>query len=104
MNARLRASGPLQRALVASALGVLVGAGVLVWTRTEILSLRYRLGAVAEREARLRDQVEKLRVEVAVLSAPERVEPQALELGLRYPTVGQVVHSPAIDVAGGMGP
>jgi hypothetical protein len=104
VNSRLRGRSALERALIASALGVLIGAGLLVWTRTEILSLRYRLGAMAEREAVLRREVEKLRVDVAGLSAAKRIEPMALELGLRYPAPGQVVQLSAVDVAGGTGP
>jgi len=82
---------------------VLIGAGLLVWTRTEILSLRYRLGNLAERAASLRGEVEKLRVEVAGLSAADRIEPMALKLGLRYPAPGQVVQLSGVDVAGGSG-
>ena len=104
MNSRLRKAGNVQRVLIASALGVLVGAGALVWTRTEILSLQYRLGRAVERAAHLRAEVEKLRVEVAALSAPERIEPRALRLGLRYPGRGQVIDISSIDVASGANP
>ena len=81
-----------------------LGAGALVWTRTEILSLRYHLAQLVELEAALRGEVEKLSVEVAVLSAPARIERRARALGLVDPSPGQVVHPPhrrAGDVAAG---
>ncbi len=97
MNARLRRGHPLLAAAVATAIGAGIGAGALVWTRTEILSLRYERARLVAEEARLRSQVEKLRVEKAALSAPERIEPRARRLGLRYPGPGQVIR----DVAAG---
>ncbi len=104
MNSPVRAGGTLQRALVATAIGVLLGAGALVWTRTEILSLQYHLARLVDHEAELRAEVEKLTVEVAALSSPARVERQARALGLRDPSPGQVVQVAAGDVAAGGGP
>lgn len=101
MNTQVRNGGRLQRALVATAIGVLLGAGALVWTRTEILSLQYHLTRLVDREAELRGEVEKLAVEVAALSAPERVERQARALGLREPQPGQVLRLTPPDVASG---
>lgn len=98
MNTTLRTGGTLQQALLATAIGVAVGAGVLVWTRTELLSLQYRLARQVETEAELRAEVEKLRVEVAALSAPARIEREALALGLRAAGPDQVVDV-AADVA-----
>lgn len=91
MNARLRRGGPALRVLVATAVGLGLGAGALVWTRTEIMSLRYERAALLERGAELREEVEKLRVEAAALSAPDRIERSARKLGLRYPSAGQVI-------------
>jgi cell division protein FtsL len=93
VNVRLRRSGQLQRALIATALGGMVGASALVWTRTDVLSTRYRMGELMKRRAELVVRVEKLEVEVAALSSPDRVERRALELGLRYPEPGQVVRA-----------
>lgn len=101
MNTPLRVAGPVQRALVATAIGVLLGAGALVWTRTEILSLRYQLARGVDRAGELRGEVEKLSVEVAALSAPARVERQARALGLGDPQPGQVLRLAAGDVAAG---
>ena len=94
MNARLRRGGSGIRALLSAIFGVVLGAAILVGVRTEITSLRYELHSLRDDEARLRSEVEKLRVEAAVLTAPERLEARALELGLSYPRPGQVVSLP----------
>jgi len=92
VNARLQRGGSWLRLAVGTALGVVLGAGSLVWTRTEILSLRYELSGLLTEETRLRSAVEKLRLEAAALSAPERIESRARALGLRYPQSGEVIH------------
>ena len=92
MNARLRGGGPWLRIALATALGVALGAGALVWTRTEILSLRYELSHLLDSRAHLRVEVEKLRLESAALLAPERIESRARRLGLRYPRHDEVIH------------
>jgi cell division protein FtsL len=78
-------------------MGGLAAAALLVFARTEITELRYRLTDLVEREAELRADVEKLRIEAAALSAPERIEPRALALGLRYPKAGQVLALESLD-------
>jgi cell division protein FtsL len=83
------------RILLATAVGLSIGLGVLVWTRTQIVSLHYSL------TRQLRGEVEKLRVEAAALSGPQRIETKARSLGLRYPGPRQVVRLPAGDVAAG---
>jgi cell division protein FtsL len=91
VNVRLRRRGPLFVWGLAVVVGGLLAAAALVWTRTEITRSRYRLTRLLERRANLEAEVEKLRIEAAALSAPDRVERRALELGLRYPEAGQVV-------------
>lgn len=90
MNVRIRKGGPLAALALFTALGVLVGAGALVWTRTEITRHRYELMRLHKAESRMRGQVEKLRIESAALAAPERIERRARRLGLRYPRAGEV--------------
>ena len=92
MNARLRGGGRWLQVALATALGIALGAGALVWTRTEILSLRYELSDLDQDETRLRSAVEKLRLEEAALRATERIESRARALGLRYPRPGEVIH------------
>ncbi|MFQ5515482.1 MAG: hypothetical protein ACE5FG_13760 [Myxococcota bacterium] len=99
MNIRLKRGGPWLCVLLASTVGITLGAGLLTFTRIQITSLRYHLNALLQRESRLRSDVEKLRVEEAALVAPRRLERRARELGLRYPQPGQVVSLGLPDVA-----
>jgi len=92
VNVRLRRGSPLLQAVLFGIVGVVVGMIGLVWTRHEITRLRYRLGEVTQERSALRAELEKLRIEVAATSAPERIEQRALRLGLRYPEPGQVIH------------
>lgn len=107
LNSRLQKQRPWFGGLVALALGVIAASGVLVYVRTYVTSMRYELGRRVSHEHELSLVVERLRVEVAALGAPERIEPRAFDLGLIYPTPDQVVsltdhHLAALhDVAGG---
>lgn len=103
MNARLRRGGRSFRLMLATALVVAVAAAVLVGARTEITSLRYELAGLSDRRTQLQLELEKLRVEEAALSAPERIEPRARGLGLRYPGEGQVIRRSLPAVAAGAG-
>jgi cell division protein FtsL len=67
-------------------------AGLVVWTRTEITTLRYRLTRLLEQEATIRAGVEKLKIEEAALSSTARVESEAGALGLIDPRPARVIH------------
>jgi cell division protein FtsL len=97
LNSRLRRSGPWFQVLLALALGVIAASGGLVYVRTRLTSLRYELGRRVAQEHALSLEVERLRIESAALSAPERIEPRARALGLTYPRPEQVV---AFDATG----
>ena len=101
VNLRLKRSGHWLGILLATVVGISVGSGALVWTRTHIVSLHYRLTRLGELETHLRRDVEKLRLEAAALASPRRIEAKARALGLGYPKAGQVVHLSALDVASG---
>lgn len=107
LNTRLQGHRPWFGALLALVLGAIAASGVLVYVRTYVISLRYELGRRVSHEHELSLVVERLRIEVAALAAPERIEPRAFELGLIYPSPEQVVsladpHLAALsDVAGG---
>ncbi len=101
VNLRLKRSGRWLGILLATVVGISVGSGALVWTRTHIVSLHYRLTRLGELETHLRRDVEKLRLEAAALASPRRIEAKARALGLGYPKAGQVVHLSALDVASG---
>jgi cell division protein FtsL len=101
VNVRLRRGSPLPRAMLFGIFGIVIGMIGLVWTRHEITRLRYRLGELTHERATLDAELEKLRIEVAATSSPQRVEQRALRLGLRYPEPGQVIHlgsAPALPV------
>ncbi len=98
MNARLRPGGYRLRVLLAAVLGVVLAAAALVGVRTEITSLRYELGRLRSEHTRLWGDVEKLRVEAAVLTSPERLEADALALGLIHPESGQVISLPPVGI------
>ena len=98
MNARLRRGGRRLQVLLAAVLGVILAAAALVGVRTEITSLRYELGRLRNEHTRLRGDVEKLRVEAAVLTSPERLEADALALGLTHPESGQVISLPPVGI------
>jgi cell division protein FtsL len=97
VNVRLRRGSPLLRAVLFGIFGIVVGMIGLVWTRHEITRLRYRLGELTHERAALDAELEKLRIEVAASSSPQRVEQSALRLGLRYPEPGQAIHLGSAD-------
>ena len=99
VNFRLRRAGPLRGWILAAIGGLIAAAALIVWTRTAITTDRYRLSALRDQGAVLLDQVERLRVEAAALSAFDRIESRAREMGLRHPVTGQVIDLPKADVA-----
>jgi cell division protein FtsL len=91
MNVRLRTTGRLVPLLVPTLIVAVAASGVVVWARTEMTALGYRIALSLEEETELRSEVEKLRVEVAALSSPDRIERQARAAGLVDPRPGQIV-------------
>lgn len=102
VNRRLHKNGPWVRLLLTATVAVVISAATLVWTRTQITSLRYQLSGLLNLESELRNEVEKLRIESAALSTPERIERRGRSLGLRYPQPGQLVAVPSGDVTAGL--
>ena len=99
MNRRLESPGPFLRLALAATLGLAIGAATLVWAHTRIVSLRYERVELIQEEARLREELERLRLERAALAAPERIERLARRLGLEHPAPGQV-HSVELNARG----
>jgi cell division protein FtsL len=91
MNVRLRTTGRLVPLLVPTLIVAVTASGVVVWARTEMTALGYRIALSLEEETELQSEVEKLRVEVAALSSPDRIERQARAAGLVDPRPGQIV-------------
>ncbi len=90
---RPRRTHPVARGLVVLALlGVpLVGH---VWLQTQAAEDGYRLRTLRQEVARLEQEREQLRTQVAALRAPDRLERVALQLGLQPPTAQQLAAVP----------
>jgi cell division protein FtsL len=82
--------------LLPSLLGVaLVGVALLlVWQRLRVVQLGYVLSTTTKLERRLEQENRELRLELATLTSPKRLEAMAQRLGLREPSKGQVVVLP----------
>jgi cell division protein FtsL len=77
-------------AIVAS---VFVGCALFyVWTHLQVVNWGYRISGAADRHAALEQTNRELRIEVASLRSPGRIEGIARKkLGLDFPSPGQVV-------------
>jgi len=63
-----------------------------VWSRLQVVNLEYDISSLEGRLRDMQQQSQRLRLEVASLRNPERIEALALnELGLRQPAPQQVV-------------
>lgn len=68
---------------------------LLVWQRLRVVQLGYVLSSAVKLERRLEQRNRELKLELASLTAPERLETMARRrLGLRDPGNGQVVVLP----------
>ncbi|HEX2226176.1 MAG TPA: cell division protein FtsL [Candidatus Binatia bacterium] len=66
-----------------------------VWLRLQVLNQGYALSATTKLQQRLEQEQRELKLELATLTSPERVEAMARQrLGLRPPEKGQVIVLP----------
>jgi len=73
----------------------LVGVALLhVWQRLRVVQLGYVLSTTTKLERRLEQENRELRLELATLTSPKRLEAMAQRIGLREPSKGQVVVLP----------
>lgn len=64
-----------------------------VWSRVRVVDVNLQLGDATKTMKQLKDEGERLRIEVASLKNPARIESIATtELGMERPTEQQVVH------------
>jgi cell division protein FtsL len=63
----------------------------VTWARVHVTSLRYLHADLIHETHAVRTDVEKLRIEAAALSSPDRIERLARRQGLNFPEAGQVV-------------
>ena len=83
-----------RRFLKESALFVAIGflfALFYVWTRVQVVETGYQIRHLATQAEELKGQNHALRVEVATLKSPVRLDAVALELGLKRPPEKQVM-------------
>lgn len=76
-------------ALVVLALSLSI---VQVWSRMQVLQMRYAMTGMQKRVEDLQQQINRMELAVTALKAPDRLERVAREqLGLQVPTPGQVI-------------
>jgi cell division protein FtsL len=81
--------------LIALILWSTVSGFTYVWCQTHVVDLGYRLSEAHRQHTKLVDENKKLRLELARLRAPERVEQVSLrQLGLKHPNKDQIVVLP----------
>ena len=77
------------------ALGLVGGLLLHVWLRLQVVHMGYALSSTAKLQSQLEQENRELKVELATLTSPERVEAMArLRLGLAQPEKGQVIVLP----------
>ena len=83
------------------ALGVFLGLGLIVavlvhvWLRLQVLRMGYMLSTTSRLQTRLEQENRELKVELATLTSPDRLEALARHrLGLAAPEKGQVIVLP----------
>ncbi len=63
-----------------------------VWSNFQSTRIGYDLSQLKSEEIKLMEENQKLRLELAILKSPERLETQAIaRLGLRQPTPEQII-------------
>jgi cell division protein FtsL len=65
---------------------------IYVWSHLKMTQLEYKVAEEMDRTAQLLDEQRKLRLEVATLKSPSRIEPFVKEqLQMSYPEANQVI-------------
>jgi len=78
--------------LIAVALLFMATALIYVWFRISITNIDYRIAGEMHRRDILLEESRKLKVEIATLKSPRRIEAIArAKLGMRYPERDQVI-------------
>lgn len=87
---------PKQISLVLFMLLLFMGSGIgFVWSNFERTQIGYSLSQLKKEEMRLKDINRKLRLELAILKSPQRLELLAeKKLGLKQPAPDQIVILP----------
>ena len=81
--------------LIVVLLFVFMGSGIgYVWSNFEGTQIGYDLSRLQQKEFKLRDLNQKLRLELATLKSPQNLEEATRGLGLRQPLPGQIIILP----------
>jgi cell division protein FtsL len=92
-----RSTASRWRLLLGIFLGLAVIAAVLVhvWLRLQVVRMGYVLSTTSKLQTRLEQENRELKVELATLTSPDRLEAQARQrLGLAAPEKGQIIVLP----------
>lgn len=85
----------LGRQMGIGALVALAVALCLVWVRLQVVDTGYDISAARQLERRLEQEQRELRIEIATLTSPRRLETVArTRLGMGPPAPGQIVNAP----------
>ena len=84
---------PRQLLLIIFMLFLFMGSSIgYVWSNFQSTQIGYDLSQLKREEMKLREENQRLRLELAILKSPQRLETQAIErLGLRQPTPEQII-------------
>ena len=94
---RIDSAGRRQRFFIAglSALALIGVVLVHVWLRLQVVQMGYALSTISKLQGRLEQENRELKVELATLTSPERLEALARSrLGLVTPDKGQIIVLP----------
>lgn len=85
-----------QVVIISFLLFLLMGTGIgYVWSNFERTQIGYDISQLKKEEMRLKEINRKLRLELALLRSPQRLEAKAVnELGLKQPTPAQIIKVP----------
>ena len=93
----LRSTASRWRLFLGIFLGIALIAAVLVhvWLRLQVVRMGYVLSTTSKLQARLEQENRELKVELATLTSPDRLEALARQrLGLAAPEKGQIIVLP----------
>ena len=63
-----------------------------LWCRLTVVNLGYEISQLNMEYRQALEENRRLKIEVAGLKSPKRIEPIAIKMGLQYPTKEQIIH------------
>ncbi len=65
-----------------------------VWNRMKIVQVGYEIATLENKNKELKNRKRELLLEIASLESPGELEKKASKQGLRFPSIGKVIHVP----------